>query len=244
MTPPPPAAAMPPARGRRAACCAAAWGVLLAGATLPSRLRRTPGDTVPGAPLAILLSAAVPLVAGLAIAAYVARPLPGPRFRDVLGVRNGTRRSAALLACGLLAGIALAIPVQMLSALSQSLLEPIGLGADPQPAVLWMANPATSRAVLAALAVSAVLLAPLAEEILYRSLLFGGLAAQGSPVRAAVLSSLFFAALHVSVPLVLPLFALSLAFCALWRRWGLPASLGAHMGFNAANAALAMLLAR
>ena len=34
-------------------------------------------------------------------------------------------------------------------------------------------------------------IAPLAEEILYRAMLFGGLASQGRPVRAALLSSRF-----------------------------------------------------
>ena len=60
-------------------------------------------------------------------------------------------------------------------------------------------------------------------------------------VRAAVLSSLFFAALHLSVPAVLPLFAFALFLCAVWRRWGLAASFGAHAGFNAANVAFALL---
>ena len=87
-----------------------------------------------------------------------------------------------------------------------------------------------------------VVLAPLAEEILYRAMLFGGLAAQGRPVRAALLSSLFFAALHLSVPAILPLFALAIFFCAVWRRWGLAASFGAHAGFNAATVAVALLL--
>ena len=73
-------------------------------------------------------------------------------------------------------------------------------------------------------------------------MVFGGLAAQGRPVRAAVLSSLLFAAIHLSVAAVVPLFALALLFCLLWRRWGLPASVGAHAGFNAANVAFAALL--
>jgi membrane protease YdiL (CAAX protease family) len=235
---------MPPVWGRRAAYYAATCGLLLAGTTIAALLRRAPAEPAPAPPHFVLLSAAVPLVAALAIASYVAHPHPGLRWRDILGVRTGPRGSAALLACGLLAGVALAVPVQHLFALSQSILERLGFPSDPQPALLWMADPATPRATLAALAAAAVLLAPLAEEILYRALLFGGLAAQGRPVRAAVLSSLFFAALHASVPLVLPLLALALALCLLRRRWGLPASLGAHMGFNAANAALALFLSR
>ena len=126
------------------------------------------------------------------------------------------------------------------TALSQRSAE----GAEPQPAVAWLMDPATPPAAVAAIALAAIVLAPLAEEILYRAMLFGGLAAQGRPVRAALLSSLFFAALHLSVAAVLPLFALALLFCALWRRWGLAASFGAHAGFNAANVAIAALLMR
>ena len=188
----------------------------------------------------MLGGATVPLIAGLAIASWVARPLPWPGFSGVLGLGE-PRRSASLLACGFLAGLAVSVPVVGLFSLSQALLEPLGFAPEPQPAVGWLMDPATPRAALAAIAASAVLLAPLAEEILYRALLFGGLAAQGRPVRAAVLSSLFFAALHLSVPALLPLFAFSLFLCLLWRRWGLAASFGAHAGFNAANVALAAL---
>ena len=244
MTPPPPAPAMPPVWGRRAACYAAECGLLLAATTIPALLRRAPAEPASAPPHFVLFAAAIPLVAGLAIASYIAHPHPGLRWRDVLGVRTGPRRSAALLACYFFVGLALAAPVQTLFALSRRLLEPLGLSSDPQPAVLWMTDPATPPATLAAIAAAAVLVAPLAEEILYRALLFGGLSSQGRPVRAAVLSSLFFAALHASVSLVLPLFALALLFCGLWRRWGLPASFGAHAGFNAANVALAAFFLR
>ena len=244
MTTPPPAPAMPPVWGRRAASYAATWGVLLAGTTIPALLRRAPAEPASAPPHFVLFAAAIPLVAGLAIASYIAHPHPGLRWRDVLGVRTGPLRSAALLACGFLAGLAASVPVLGLAALSQSLLGLVGLAPDPQRAILRLLDPATPPAALAALVAGAVLIAPPAEEILYRALLFGGLAAQGRPVRAAVLSSLFFAALHGSVSLVLPLFALALCLCFLWRRWGLPASLGAHMGFNAANAAIGLLLLR
>jgi membrane protease YdiL (CAAX protease family) len=237
-----PPRALPPVWGLRAAGAAALWGFLLASCSLPSLLRRAP-DGAAGAPdpLFVLGGAAVPLVAGLAIAAWVARPRPLPGLSGVLGL-GGPFRSASLLACGFLAGLAVSVPVVGLFSLSQALLEPLGFSPEPQPAVAWLMDSDTPRAALVALALAAVVFAPLAEEILYRALLFGGLAAQGKAVRAAVLSSLFFAALHLSVPAVLPLFALALFFCAVWRRWGLAASFGAHAGFNAANVAFALFL--
>ena len=236
--------ALPTVWGLRAAGASALWGLLLASCSLPSLLRRaTEGPAGAPDPLFVLGGAAVPLVAGLAIASWVARPRPWPGLRGVLGL-GGLRRSAALLACGLFAGLAAAVPTAGLFLLAQALLEPLGFTPEPQPAVAWLMDPATPSAAVAAIALAAIVLAPLAEEILYRAMLFGGLAAQGRPVRAALLSSLFFAALHLSVAAVLPLFALALLFCALWRRWGLAASFGAHAGFNAANVAIAALLMR
>lgn len=241
MTAPPPA--LPPVWGLRAAGAAAFWGFLLATCSLFSLLRAPAGIAAPD-PVSALGAAAVPLVAGLAIASWAARPRPWPGLRGALGLRGGLRRSAALFACGFFAGIAASVPTAGLFTLSQALLGPLGFAPEPQPAVAWLMDPATPPGTVAALAAAAIALAPLAEEILYRAMLFGGLAARGRPVRAAVLSSFFFASLHLSVTAVPPLFALALLFCALWRRWGLAASFGAHAGFNAANVAVALLLAR
>ena len=168
----------------------------------------------------------------------------GVPWRDLAGGPPSARPRHGAVAramCGFFSGLAAAVPALLLSAFAGNLLESIGFAPEPQPAVEWMTDPATPPAAMAAIAAMAVLFAPLAEEILYRSLLFGGLAARGKAVRAAVLSSLFFAALHLSVPAAPPLFALALFLCAVWRRWGLAASFGAHAGFNAANVAVALL---
>lgn len=229
---------MTPGQGRLAAAAAALWGL----ANAVPVLRAPPSGAAPSAP-SLLLSGAASLAFALLLAAAMRWP-GGVPWRDLAGGPPGARPRHGAVAramCGFFSGLAAAVPALLLSALAGNLLESIGFAPEPQPAVEWMTDPATPPAAMAAIAAMAVLFAPLAEEILYRSLLFGGLAAQGRAVRAAVLSSLLFSALHLSLAAALPLFALALFFCAVWRRWGLAASFGAHAGFNAANVAVAFL---
>jgi hypothetical protein len=231
-----------PARGRLAASLAALWGL----ANAVASLRAAPAGAVPSA-LATLLAGAVALAFALLSAAAMHWP-GGVPWRTLAGGPPDARPrhgAVARAVRGFFAGLAAAVPVLGLAAFAGNLLESLGFAPEQQPAVGWMMDPATPPAAMAAIAAMAVLFAPLAEEILYRALLFGGLAAQGrSTVRAAILSSLFFAALHLSLAAVPPLFALALFLCLLWRRWGLSASVGAHAGFNAANFALAAFFLR
>lgn len=88
--------------------------------------------------------------------------------------------------------------------------------------------------------VGACTLGPLTEELLYRGVLFRELARDGHVLRTALLTSFFFALLHVEPYLLLPLFGLSLVFTAIYRRYGLVASAVVHGAFNFTNLLLAL----
>ena len=78
-------------------------------------------------------------------------------------------------------------------------------------------------------------------ELLYRALLYRGLAAR-LPRAALPLSAAFFAFLHRSPHHFLPLFLLALLLGIAFRRYGLAASAGLHAGFNGANLLAGILL--
>lgn len=85
-------------------------------------------------------------------------------------------------------------------------------------------------------AVSAIVLAPAAEEIIFRGILYPALRQQGRPQMALFVSSLLFASIHVNVMTFLPLFVFALMLVWLVERTdGLLASITAHAVFNAVN---------
>ncbi|MBX5476291.1 MAG: CPBP family intramembrane metalloprotease [Clostridia bacterium] len=85
---------------------------------------------------------------------------------------------------------------------------------------------------LAGLFAAVVLAAPLAEELFYRGLLFEWLRPRGFWV-AAVVSSLLFAAAHVSLTLMVPLAVTGFGFAWIYAKTGsLVASTVAHAMFN------------
>ena len=86
------------------------------------------------------------------------------------------------------------------------------------------------------LGIFAVVIAPLAEEFVFRGLIFSGLKKIGWPKCAWLVTSLLFAAIHASAPVFLPLFVLALGLTWLYQETeGLLAPVLAHSAFNAAN---------
>ena len=85
-------------------------------------------------------------------------------------------------------------------------------------------------------AVSAIILAPVAEEIIFRGVLYPALRQQGRPQMALLVSSLLFASIHSNVMTFVPLFIFALMLVWLVERTdGLLASIVAHATFNAVN---------
>ncbi len=97
----------------------------------------------------------------------------------------------------------------------------------------------------AALAVTTVSLAPLAEEFLFRGVLFKWVSDAGFTRFAFWGLSVLFALIHLNAATFLPLFALSLTLTALYARTGnLLAPVAGHAIFNAANFLMLFLIQR
>jgi len=95
------------------------------------------------------------------------------------------------------------------------------------------------------LAVFTVILAPVAEEFVFRGLLFSTARRLGWPKAGWIGVSLLFALVHFNVPAFLSLFVLALALTWLYHATeGLLAPIIAHSLFNAANLALLLVPAK
>jgi len=184
-----------------------------------------------------VLAMAPPLT--LAIARAARSPL---RWRRALGLESkGTLRHVlqGLVALGiaLVAGLVLR---DALLAFLQMTLPGVAAGA-----VGARALPSASGASLAADGLLMLVLAPLAEEILFRGFIFGALLDRLRPLAAAALSALLFAGAHLAwePQAFLSLFCLGLvsAYTYLLTRSLLP-SIVLHVGYNAAILATALLL--
>jgi membrane protease YdiL (CAAX protease family) len=90
-----------------------------------------------------------------------------------------------------------------------------------------------------ALGIITILLAPIAEELLFRGVLYPGIRDVGFPRVALWGSSLLFAAVHLNAATFVPLLLLALVLTRLYERTGnLLACISAHSLFNALNFAL------
>lgn len=89
---------------------------------------------------------------------------------------------------------------------------------------------------VAMMAFSAVVVAPLAEELIFRGYLYPVAKRFAGPWVGAVFVSLVFAAGHGNVPLMLPLFLLAMIMTWAYERTGsLWSAIGIHFCFNAAT---------
>jgi membrane protease YdiL (CAAX protease family) len=158
---------------------------------------------------------------------------------DAIGWREPKVKQNLLLAVGLLVII---LPVMLaLKYGSGILLHKVGWPLEDQRAVEIFAG-TKSPWLRAYLAFFAVVVAPVAEEFVFRGLMFSGLKKLGWPRGAWLVTSLMFALIHNSAAIVLPLFVFALALTWLYQKTeGLLAPIVAHSLFNAVN--LVLLLA-
>jgi len=116
------------------------------------------------------------------------------------------------------------------------------IGPEPQGVKEAMKIAREPAALLLSLAVFAGL-APLAEELVFRGLLYGWLAGRWGAGVAVIVSSIAFAAAHVELAHVVLVLPLGLVFGLLrWRTGSLWPSLAAHMANNGLAVAAAALL--
>ena len=89
----------------------------------------------------------------------------------------------------------------------------------------------------------AVVLAPIAEEVLFRGILLRFVAQRAGILGGCVLTSMLFAAIHLHVPSLAPIFILSLSLSLVYLATGsLLSSITVHMLFNAQSLGLMLLL--
>ena len=117
-------------------------------------------------------------------------------------------------------------------------LELLGIEPEPQAAerAIAMLDP-----LLVILAV--VILAPIAEEIFFRGVVFNALLRESGRRWAFIGSSALFAVIHVSLVALVPIFLLGLALAWIYQRTGnLLAPMAMHATVNAISVALALLV--
>lgn len=191
-------------------------------------------------PVLVLAAAVAGQAAGLAAAVALLRSRRIPLAVLVGPVRPVARRLGGGLALGAGLLVASSLVVAALVGLT-------GSDAVPEQLILDEALSGGLRTALAL--VAAVLLAPVAEELLFRGLLHRALRRRRGPVAATVLSSALFAVVHLDVAVTQPLALVGLALVgavlalAYERSGGLLVPVAAHAAYNA-TALLAAVVAQ
>ena len=117
------------------------------------------------------------------------------------------------------------------------ILERVGIGVEPQAAERAIA---TVDPVLVVVAV--VILAPIAEEVFFRGVVFNAWLRERGRRWAFIGSAALFAVIHVSLVAVVPIFLLGLALAWIYTRTGnLLAPMAMHATVNGISVAVALL---
>ena len=154
-------------------------------------------------------------------------------WREAFGFTSGGAGRAMVL--GALAGLVFLPVGWALQFLSGEILNALHRDVPVQEAVqtLQKADTLDSRVYFV---VFSILIAPVAEEILFRGVLYPAIKQFGFPRLALWGTAVLFAAIHVNVPIFLPLLALGLALALLYEATNnLLATITAHGLFNAVN---------
>jgi len=159
------------------------------------------------------------------------------------GFGLSTNRPKALL-YGVLVACAFLPMGQILQIASAEILTRLQVPFQPQAAVQALKS-SVSWFDRAALGVVAIGLAPVAEELLFRGLLYPTVKRAGFPRLALWGTSLFFAGIHLNLETFLPLLILALLLTWLYEQTGnLCAPIVAHALFNILNFVKFLLLER
>lgn len=164
----------------------------------------------------------------------------GFSWRDFFGLRKENLfHSLGWAAAGFLAVLPVALALEWVSVFA---LQKLGWDIRPQVAVeLLLDTPVWPTGIY--LGFFAVVLAPVAEEFIFRGVLFPFVKQLGWPRLAWVGVSLLFALTHGDVAIFVPLFVLALALTWLYEKTGsLLAPIAVHSLFNSANLVLLVLV--
>ncbi len=160
------------------------------------------------------------------------------RWREAFG---GFRPPDKVFALPILLGILFLVPAFALHFVAQYLIQQFGGTHEAQQAVTMVAQ-SENTAEVAIQALSIIILAPLAEELLFRGVIYTSIRELGYRKVAIVVSSVIFAAIHGSWALMLPLTVLAMALIWLYEYTGsITAPIIMHATFNAVNFTLIKL---
>lgn len=164
---------------------------------------------------------------------FVLRPRALAALPSFLG-RAPLRALLTGMAWGLLAWL----PATLLGAIVAGLLELVGVEVGPQAA-----EEAVNRLNPAIVVLAIVVVAPIAEELFFRGVIFNAWLRELGWWPAAIGSAILFAISHLSLAQALPLLALGIAFAWAYRRTGsLLTAIGMHATFNAVSVVFLLLL--
>jgi membrane protease YdiL (CAAX protease family) len=142
----------------------------------------------------------------------------------------------------LLTGLAIAIPAwigaQLLAAAAGVLLQALGFKQD-----VGVLDTVLQRGDPTVILVAFLLVAPVAEEIFFRGVVYNAWERERGPRVALIGSALLFAVIHTSLYSLVPIFALGLALALVYRSTrSLAATIAMHAGFNAISVVIALLV--
>lgn len=116
------------------------------------------------------------------------------------------------------------------------------LGVDVVQDSVQLLQKATDPTVLILMAVAAVLVAPVCEELVFRGYLYPVMKKFAGPWIAAICSGLIFAAAHGSLAALLPLFIFGIVLAVLYEKTGsIWAPIAVHFCFNGATVGIQTL---
>jgi len=145
------------------------------------------------------------------------------------------------LARSMLIGLAMAIPAwvgaTVLAVLASLALEAIGFTQE-----LGALDTVLERGDPTVVLVAFVVVAPAAEELFFRGVVYNAWLRERGPRVALYGSAALFAAIHTSLFSLVPIFALGVALALVYRSTrSLPAAMAMHAGFNAISVAITLL---
>lgn len=155
-------------------------------------------------------------------------------WREAFGLRPPSRLKA--ISSGLLVGLMIVPAAGAMQLLSETVMEMLGARPQAQEAVKALETGGMTATESMLLGGFAILLAPIAEETLFRGVLYPTIKQLGYPRLALWATSILFGALHGNSPTLFPLVMLGLLFVYLYEASGsLLTPIAAHMMFNTAN---------
>jgi membrane protease YdiL (CAAX protease family) len=188
------------------------------------------GDLSVGGTLLLLTSTQIGLLAVTGALVVAPRALAGLRLRPP----SGAARS-------MLIGLALAVPAwvaaTVLAAVAAIGLEAIGFIQEA-----GVADSVLARGDPTVVLVAFIIVAPAAEELFFRGVVYNAWLRERGPRVALYGSAALFALIHTSLFAVVPIFALGVALALVYRRTSsLLAAMAMHAGFNAISVGITLL---